>query len=59
MSGAGPITVGVTPAEQLESRPRLFAALEAALPVRFEGGRRMLSAGSTPCSCLAAGIRRR
>jgi hypothetical protein len=37
MSGAGPIAVGVTPAEQLESRPRLFAALEAALPVRFEG----------------------
>ncbi len=36
MSGAGPIAVGVTPAEQLESRPRLFAALEAALPVRFE-----------------------
>jgi hypothetical protein len=37
MSGAGPIAVGVTPAEQLESRPRLFAAIEAALPVRFEG----------------------
>ncbi|MDX6608882.1 MAG: hypothetical protein QOF85_807 [Solirubrobacterales bacterium] len=37
MSGAGPIAVGVTPAQQLESRPRLFAALEAALPVRFEG----------------------
>lgn len=37
MSGADPIAVGVTPAEQLESRPRLFAALEAALPVRFEG----------------------
>jgi hypothetical protein len=37
MSGAGPIAVGVTPAKQLESRPRLFAALEAALPVRFEG----------------------
>lgn len=36
MSGAGPIAVGVTPAQQLESRPRLFAALEAALPVRFE-----------------------
>jgi hypothetical protein len=36
MSGAGPVAVGVTPAEQLESRPRLFAALEAALPVRFE-----------------------
>ena len=37
MSGAGPIAVGVTPAQQLESRPRLFAALETALPVRFEG----------------------
>jgi hypothetical protein len=37
VSGAGPIAVGVTPAQQLESRPRLFAALEAALPVRFEG----------------------
>lgn len=37
MSEAGPIAVGVTPAEQLEARPRLFAALEAALPVRFEG----------------------
>ncbi len=37
MSGAGPIAVGVTPAQQLESRPRLFAALEAAMPVRFEG----------------------
>ncbi|HWA54664.1 MAG TPA: hypothetical protein VG816_10865 [Solirubrobacterales bacterium] len=37
MSEAGPIAVGVTPAGQLESRPRLFAALEAALPVRFEG----------------------
>jgi hypothetical protein len=39
MSGAGPIAVGVTPAQQLESRPRLFAALEAAMPVRFEGRR--------------------
>jgi hypothetical protein len=37
MSGAGPIAVGVTPAQQLASRPRLFTALEAALPVRFEG----------------------
>jgi hypothetical protein len=36
MKGAGPIAVGVTPAGQLESRPRLFAALEEALPVRFE-----------------------
>jgi hypothetical protein len=37
MSEAGPIAVGVTPAQQLESRPRLFASLEAALPVCFEG----------------------
>jgi hypothetical protein len=37
MSGADTIAVGVTPAEQLRRRPRLFAALEAALPVRFEG----------------------
>jgi hypothetical protein len=36
VSEAGPIAVGVTPARQHESRPRLFAALEAALPVRFE-----------------------
>jgi len=36
MSGADPIVVGVTPAQQLELRPRLFAALEAALPMRFE-----------------------
>ena len=36
MSGAGPIVVGIVPAQQLDSRPRLFAALEAALPVRFE-----------------------
>ena len=36
MIAAGPIAVGVTPAEQLQRRPRLFAALEAALPVRFE-----------------------
>ncbi|HMC50176.1 MAG TPA: hypothetical protein VKH20_05985, partial [Solirubrobacterales bacterium] len=36
MNEAGPIAVGVTPTQQLESRPRLFAALEAALPVRFE-----------------------
>jgi hypothetical protein len=36
VSEAGPIAVGVTPAEQLQRRPRLFAALEAALPVRFE-----------------------
>jgi hypothetical protein len=34
---AGPFVVGVTPAEQLQRRPLLFAALEAALPVRFEG----------------------
>jgi hypothetical protein len=37
VSEAGPIAVGVTPAEQLLRRPLLFAALEAALPVRFEG----------------------
>lgn len=37
MSVAGPVAVGVTPAEQLHRRPHLFAALEAALPVRFEG----------------------
>lgn len=37
MSGADPIAVGVSPATELESRSRLFAALEAALPVRFEG----------------------
>jgi hypothetical protein len=36
VKGAGPIAVGVTPAPELESRPRLFGALEAALPVRFE-----------------------
>lgn len=36
MSETGPIAVGVTPAEQLQRRPLLFAALEAALPVRFE-----------------------
>jgi hypothetical protein len=37
VNGAGPVAVGVTPAEQLQRRPLLFAALEAALPVRFEG----------------------
>jgi hypothetical protein len=37
VSEADPIAVGVTPAEQLLRRPLLFAALEAALPVRFEG----------------------
>ncbi len=37
MSAADPLAVGVTPAEQLQLRPLLFAALEAALPVRFEG----------------------
>jgi hypothetical protein len=36
VSDAGPIVVGVTPADQLRRRPLLFAALEAALPVRFE-----------------------
>jgi hypothetical protein len=33
----GPIVVGVTPAAQLQRRPVLFGALEAAMPVRFEG----------------------
>jgi hypothetical protein len=37
VSTAGPLVVGVTPAGQLQRRPLLFAALEAALPVRFEG----------------------
>jgi hypothetical protein len=37
VSEAGPVAVGVAPAEQLQRRPLLFAALEAALPVRFEG----------------------
>jgi hypothetical protein len=32
-----PFAVGVFPARELELRPRLFAALEAAFPVRFEG----------------------
>jgi hypothetical protein len=32
-----PLTVGVAPAGALARRPRLFAALEAALPVRFAG----------------------
>jgi hypothetical protein len=31
------IAVGVFPARELDLRPRLFAALEAAFPVRFEG----------------------
>jgi len=39
MSPADPIAVGVTPAEELARRPRLFTALEAALPARFEGRR--------------------
>jgi hypothetical protein len=37
VSQAGPLAVGVAPAEQLQRRSLLFAALEAALPVRFEG----------------------
>lgn len=31
------LAVGVFPARELDLRPRLFAALEAAFPVRFEG----------------------
>lgn len=34
---AAPLAIGVFPAGELERRPRLFAALEAAFPVRFEG----------------------
>lgn len=34
---AASIGVGVFPALELDQRPNLFAALEAALPVRFEG----------------------
>jgi hypothetical protein len=37
VSFAGPLLVGVAPAQVLAQRPRLFAALEAALPVRFAG----------------------
>jgi hypothetical protein len=37
VSTAGPLLVGVAPAQALAQRPRLFAALEAALPVRFCG----------------------
>lgn len=37
MSSPGPLLVGVAPAQALAQRPRLFAALEAALPVRFAG----------------------
>lgn len=37
MSAAGPLLVGVAPAQALAQRPRLFAALEAALPVSFAG----------------------
>ncbi len=37
MSSAGPLLVGVAPAQALAERPRLFAALEAALPVSFAG----------------------
>jgi hypothetical protein len=35
MSAPGLLTIGVTPTEALSRRPRLFAALEAALPVSF------------------------
>ncbi len=37
MSATRPVLVGVVPAEALAQRPRLFAALEAALPVSFAG----------------------
>jgi hypothetical protein len=36
---AAPIAIGVFPADELDQRPLLFAALEAAFPVRFEGRR--------------------
>ena len=40
MTGAPtPIAIGVFPAGELDQRPLLFAALEAAFPVRFEGRR--------------------
>lgn len=37
MSSVGPLLIGVAPAQALAQRPRLFAALEAALPVCFAG----------------------
>jgi len=37
VSSGGPLLVGVAPAQALAERPRLFAALEAALPVSFAG----------------------
>jgi len=37
VSAASPLLVGVAPAQALAQRPRLFAALEAALPVSFAG----------------------
>lgn len=37
MTGAALIAIGVFPAGELEQRPLLFAALEEAFPVRFEG----------------------
>jgi hypothetical protein len=37
VSAAGPLLVGVAPAQALARRPLLFAALEAALPVSFAG----------------------
>jgi hypothetical protein len=37
VSAAGPLLIGVAPAQALAQRPRLFAALEAALPVSFTG----------------------
>jgi hypothetical protein len=37
VSSVGPLLVGVAPAQALVQRPRLFATLEAALPVSFAG----------------------
>ena len=37
MSSAGPVVIGVFPAAALSQREALFAALEEAFPVRFEG----------------------
>lgn len=44
------VTVAVAPAEAFDERPRLFAALEQALPVRFVPIR---SAGGTPAALIA------
>jgi hypothetical protein len=37
VTAAAPIAIGVFPAGELDQRPLLFAALEGAFPVRFEG----------------------